>query len=132
MTTLSLVESKTGFVRLELAEESLKVGTCRVDIKSGGYRAKGELSLVGGQLRRFYNVMAPVLKAREGTAVFFDSDCLLEIHYSFVSGDKIDIKGRFQADPHMHDELKFQLDTDRSDVAQMLQMMREFLEHDDR
>jgi len=132
MTTLSLVESRTGFVRLELTEDSLQFGTCRLDIKSGGYRASGELSMVGNLLRRFYNVMIPVVEANEGEAVFFDSDCLLEIHYQYITGQRVIVHGRFQAEPQFMNELKFQLETDRADIEQMMGMLRDYLKVNDR
>ena len=105
MTILSLVEGTNGFVRLELTEDSLQFGTCKVDIKSGSFRASGELSLVGNQLRRFYNVIIPAIEAGKGDAVFFDSDCLLEIQYSLKIDGRVTIHGRFQEESSSYNEL---------------------------
>ncbi len=88
-----------------------KYGKSEIEIKVSNYFVRGQVWFTFGELRRFTEELKQMYESMKEQVVLFDSECNLDITFSFNKRGYVIIKGRYKENYAKDNELIFEMET---------------------
>ncbi|MGG3452302.1 hypothetical protein ABER98_21125 [Domibacillus aminovorans] len=134
-----VVKGKNGFIRIELhkasgyPEDTSHFGGYDAEgiaeIKSGNYYVLGELWFTTGEVYEFYKQLEKCYRELTGSAVFWNSESSLKIEVIFNNLGQVILQGYFKEEPHLENELQFEIESDQSFLASTVEELKRFVDY---
>lgn len=120
MNEIKLKCDSGEYLSFYIDSDFFKYGKSEIEIKVSRYFVRGHVWFSSGELKRFTEELKQMYESMKGIVVLSDSECNVDIEFSFNTRGYVNIKGCYKENYEKDNELIFELETTQPSLEEWI------------
>ncbi len=127
MNAIKLKCESADYLSFYIDSDFFNYGKSEIEIKVSRYFVRGQVWFSSGELKKFTEKLKQMYESMNGIVVLCDSECNVDIEFSFNNRGYVIIKGRYKENYEKDNELIFELETSQPSLEEWIRRFENIL-----